>query len=196
MTEPFYRVYCSDCYCEGCCNTIEHADLVEEARRIAKERDPSAFDSKVAASDKTVLKKGCKCTRTSCLKGYCECFKSGLLCGDHCKCTECKNHEGSKELQHINSMDIPDALHLALPLNHRVDQSFTPPLFNNGTGEQSRIVRELFNNSKLKTLASNMLDSVKQIEEPVTETISVDQEKIVLDTLAVFLEGVIKKVKK
>ena len=33
----------------------------------------------------------CKCSRSGCLKGYCECFSKGNFCGEHCKCDNCKN---------------------------------------------------------------------------------------------------------
>lgn len=36
-------------------------------------------------------KKGCKCKKNFCLKGYCDCFAKGLLCNDDCKCINCKN---------------------------------------------------------------------------------------------------------
>ncbi|XRB06178.1 CRC domain-containing protein [Pycnococcus provasolii] len=45
--------------------------------------------------------KGCHCKRSFCLKKYCECFQGGILCSDICKCTECKNYQGSKELAKI-----------------------------------------------------------------------------------------------
>ena len=33
----------------------------------------------------------CKCTKTSCLKLYCECFRQDVVCTDKCVCLECKN---------------------------------------------------------------------------------------------------------
>lgn len=63
-----FRVYCSDCNCEDCFNTPNNENLVEEARRHALDRDPLIFESKVNSSDVTLIKKGCKCTKTNCLK--------------------------------------------------------------------------------------------------------------------------------
>lgn len=33
----------------------------------------------------------CCCKMTKCLKKYCECFKAGTPCGEHCKCKDCEN---------------------------------------------------------------------------------------------------------
>ena len=33
----------------------------------------------------------CKCTKSKCLKMYCECFTIGRFCDERCSCTECAN---------------------------------------------------------------------------------------------------------
>ena len=34
---------------------------------------------------------GCNCTKSNCLKKYCECFKANLKCSVNCRCRECDN---------------------------------------------------------------------------------------------------------
>ncbi|KAK8792308.1 hypothetical protein WA171_002560 [Blastocystis sp. BT1] len=39
----------------------------------------------------------CTCTKTHCLKLYCECLKAGQLCSLQCGCVDCHNRENSPE---------------------------------------------------------------------------------------------------
>ena len=41
--------------------------------------------------------KKCTCSKSKCLKLYCECFAAGLVCGLDCGCKDCCNTEDSSE---------------------------------------------------------------------------------------------------
>jgi hypothetical protein len=47
----------------------------------------------------------CKCSKSKCLKMYCDCFTQGYFCDERCNCVECHNGEqNQKEIRSARAL--------------------------------------------------------------------------------------------
>ena len=73
--------YCIDCNCKNCTN-----------------KPPVNIYTNKHPTSESLPKKAkliCTCTKSSCNKNYCECFKSGQKCTSLCRCISCENNDAS-----------------------------------------------------------------------------------------------------
>jgi hypothetical protein len=86
--------YCEDCDCVNCCNKPGN-EKREEAIDIMKLKN-STFKQKQALQDNSKqVSVGCNCSKSSCVKKYCECYSKGQGCNEQCRCMNCKNKDNS-----------------------------------------------------------------------------------------------------
>lgn len=98
--------YCVSCNCHDCNNTKDHNVVRENAIKAIRERNSSAFVTKINSNRGHST--GCHCKNSLCLKKYCECFQAGFHCGTNCKCLSCQNYSGSLALDAAKGIDRGD----------------------------------------------------------------------------------------
>lgn len=99
------KLYCScfqggkvcneSCTCVGCYNNNDDECSAERqlAVQLCLEKRPDAFEARVKEPGH-----GCACKNNRCVRKYCECFRSDLLCGQACSCRHCENRSSEKEV--------------------------------------------------------------------------------------------------
>ena len=82
------------CNCHNCHNSESLPELRALVLAQTVEKNPYAFREKYKAiegKEEMLHSRGCTCTKTLCIKNYCECFSMGIGCSRLCKCLNCKN---------------------------------------------------------------------------------------------------------
>lgn len=121
-------VACVDCNCENCSNVVGNAKREETIVQI-KSKNNNAF-KQVPEKTKSALL-GCNCSKSFCVKKYCECFNKGASCSDSCRCLQCKNQT---VLSNFNAKTLKMTDYLqkgAKKNNHELDSIFNSNQFSN-----------------------------------------------------------------
>lgn len=82
--------FCKDCACENCENVQDNPKREEVIKQMSAKN--ITFRNKLnLVEKKEAVVMGCNCTKSSCIKKYCECFSKGVGCNEACRCYQCKN---------------------------------------------------------------------------------------------------------
>lgn len=82
---------------------VQQSNSPEKSPAILKEEIDDDYDEDIKKEDLTLSpgsdglrRKPCNCTRSMCLKLYCDCFANGEFCSN-CNCKECFNNLENEE---------------------------------------------------------------------------------------------------
>ena len=79
-------------FCDGCnCKNCENQPNFKNKNNIESNIEKINYSNSPIINPKT-QRVICNCTKSNCMKKYCECFKQGLICNSLCRCRECNNN--------------------------------------------------------------------------------------------------------
>lgn len=87
---------CQGCSCVDCHNIENFRSEIEQAQKAIDEKNPFSLKRRVSETDSL----SCNCSKSGCLKKYCECYKGGRKCGIECNCAGCKNTTALKAISY------------------------------------------------------------------------------------------------
>ena len=122
--------FCDGCECKNCENIPREISQSLNLQKNEIEENPKL---------QRVI---CNCTKSNCMKKYCECYKQGFNCNSLCRCLECKNKI------YINNINNDNINYNLNNINYNIN--------NDNTGYNNNYI----NNNNINNINNNNNDSI------------------------------------
>jgi len=102
------------------------ANTTEQTSKVIIQKPLAETLKMVMLTERPANAMKCSCSKSKCLKLYCECFAKGIRCGDDCGCTSCCNTHDNLHLIEAAKKDIMKRDPRAFEVKKKVDSNVHP----------------------------------------------------------------------
>jgi hypothetical protein len=98
-----HGICCQGCDCKDCLNVPRDNNAIIKGDKIynnPKEKEVNIQSNII--QDNKAQSIVCNCTKSKCMKKYCECYKMGYDCGNLCRCIDCQNKNNKNFYPNLN----------------------------------------------------------------------------------------------
>ena len=159
--------YCIDCNCEQCSNVLGNEHEIKKNYNEVKDKNPVALKLNLISKNNETLV-GCNCTKSNCLKKYCECFKLKKKCGEFCRCRDCDNLIKDNKVKKLflkkNKINVKNLYddYVFQKINVLIDKNDVNieiiDNIKNLNGNDNKIIVKLINNQQLIEIPKSLID--------------------------------------
>ena len=90
--------FCEDCDCKNCENKPKKG-----TNNNTLEQNIINYGNNIISNEQKTQRIICNCTKSNCMKKYCECYKQNMSCNSLCRCIDCSNKNNINNFNNLNN---------------------------------------------------------------------------------------------
>jgi hypothetical protein len=109
--------FCEECDCKNCENQPKKGNNNTLEQKIIN------YGNNQISNEYKAQRIICNCTKSNCMKKYCECYKQGMSCNSLCRCLDCSNKNNISNLDEAKNSIIYEKSDLNLLNDNNINLS-------------------------------------------------------------------------
>ena len=171
-------------YCDGCeCKNCENCPSAHPPYATIPKNDENSENcdftnnNKLENTNQKSQRIICNCTKSNCMKKYCECFKQGFNCNSLCRCLDCKNkvysniNSTSNNINNINmntnyNSNINANMNINMNMNNVNDNNRSYNYISNDSINNNNFYNyALHNNINNNIINNNIINNIPEVRD-------------------------------
>ena len=157
---------CIGCDCKGCLNNQRDKNTIyPEGGEIYNNNNPKEEEINInrnICQDSKSHSIVCNCTKSRCMKKYCECYKMNIPCGSLCRCIDCQNKNNPNIYPSLNNNNSDKSMNMVNNLDDN---------------------RNIMNDSQKSNMQNDNIERIKEISKSfsiISMEIYINNKKLII----------------